>query len=110
MIEVIRERKTCPCCGQVVVFEIAIIKCDNCGKVIKSSNEESELYLEMTVFLDRGSCIDERYKQLHFCSWKCVREYLSKFEPPKNFNFISLPFLHREHIEEFKKEFIKKGS
>jgi len=76
--------------------------CDCCKKVIKNwPNEEQRL--DMTVWHKRD---DSDTKSYHFCSWKCVFDFIAKV---KCEYFISLPHLSFESDlgKKTAKEFIK---
>ena len=101
MIEELMKEERCKCCGSLLRRAYVRLICDNCGKVIEEGEAVSPEF-ELTVFKHR---IDEA-EEKHFCSWKCVREWLLKFDG--DFDFITLPYLHKESLEAFKKEFLRR--
>lgn len=57
--------------------------CDNCRRKMDPEADD----LRMTIFEKEGG----ESQQAHFCSWKCVLQYLPKI---KSNYFASLPFLN----------------
>jgi len=101
-IKNIKKRKVCPCCGHITIEEKSTIVCDNCGKEVP--------YSENTNFLELGKFYysDIAMQRLHFCSWKCLREFIINHkEKLLDCDFMTLPYLHREDYENFLKEFLR---
>jgi len=100
-IKIVEERKRCPCCGRIIKDEKSIIVCDNCGKTVPYG--ENENFLELSKFY-----YDADMQRLHFCSWKCLREFIINHkEKLLDCDFMTLPYLHREDYENFLKEFLR---
>jgi hypothetical protein len=99
MIEELTKDEVCPHCGAIKKLARLRVICDNCGKVI-CEGKQVHAELELTIFIDFPET-----RSCHFCSWKCVREFLLKLN--EKFDFISLPYLRQEDLDKFRLEFIK---
>ena len=81
-----RTYRACKSCGFRHLTGSDVYGCDTCRKKIDMNKKDTE-YLEATVFRTSG----ESAQHMHFCSWRCVLQGISKV---KSDYFISLPFLH----------------
>lgn len=68
--------------------------CDSCRNEIKEyPNEDSRLELTVWQKDKHGRTVDEKTEHLHFCSWKCLFDYVKTM---KSNYFASMPFLYFE--------------
>ena len=81
------KKEICSHCGIERYVTNRIENCDNCGMI----KEEDETFLDVVVFSGDG-----RSKNLDFCCWKCVFEYIPKIV---NFDFFTLPYVSFEYAE-----------
>lgn len=78
------EYKSCGECGSKSLVSDEIHGCDTCKTEIDFNDKDVE-YLRLIVFQQ-----EDNSEYFHFCSWKCVFEFLPRI---KSNYFVDLPYL-----------------
>lgn len=105
MRKIVKEAEYCPTCKQMTLSPEDDYFCDNCKKRIRRKYPLT-LTVYMRIELTR-TCEPEDDNPSHeFCSWKCVREFLSNlpYEKEKVW-FINLPDISEQKKKGFDAEY-----
>lgn len=101
MRKVVDAGKVCECCGAVLVHPKEEEFCDYCKEKIPKG-----VQLHIGIF---WKDMDHRDRDLIFCSWGCVFDWLRDFPyNQKMMDFITLPYISDDNSEgDFRAELIK---